>query len=54
MNYEKIRDAILKFRDDRDWEQFHNPKDLATALSIEASEVEESFLWKSQEESYEI
>lgn len=54
MNYEKIRDAILKFRDDRDWEQFHNPKDLATALSIEASEVEECFLWKSQEESYEI
>lgn len=54
MNYEKIRDVILKFRDDRDWEQFHNPKDLATALSIEASEVEECFLWKSQEESYEI
>lgn len=54
MDYKKIRDAILKFRDDRDWEQFHNPKDLATALSIEASEVEECFLWKSQEESYEI
>ena len=45
MDYKKIRDTILKFRDDRDWEQFHNPKDLATALSIEASEVEECFLW---------
>lgn len=54
MNYEKIRDIILKFRNDRDWEQFHNPKDLATAISIEASELDECFLWKSQEQSYEI
>lgn len=54
MNYEKIRNIILKFRDDRDWKQFHNPKDLATAISIEASELEELFLWKSQDESYEI
>ena len=54
MDYEKIRDIILKFRNDRDRKQFHNPKDLATALSIEASELEECFLRKSQEESYEI
>ena len=54
MNYEKIREVILKFRDDRDWKQFHNPKDLATALGIEASELEEMFLRKSQEDSYEI
>ena len=54
MDYEKIRNEILDFREKRDWKQFHNPKDLATAISIEASELEEVFLWKSQEESYEI
>ena len=54
MDYEKIRDEILDFRDKRDWKQFHNPKDLATAISIEASELEEVFLRKSQEEWYKI
>lgn len=44
----------MEFIDERDWRQFHNPKDLATAIAIEASELEELFLWKSQEESYEI
>ncbi|KMQ64503.1 nucleotide pyrophosphohydrolase [Chryseobacterium angstadtii] len=41
---------LLKFRDDRDWEQFHNSKDLALALSIEASELLEVFLWKKEED----
>lgn len=54
MDYEKIRDAILDFREERDWKQFHNPKDLATAIAIEASELQEVFLWKSQHDSYEI
>jgi len=54
MNFEKIRKAIIDFRDERDWKQFHNPKDLATAISIEASELQEKFLWKSQKDSYEI
>lgn len=36
---------ILKFRDDRDWRQFHNPKDLAISLSLEAAEVLEIFQW---------
>jgi len=54
MNFEKIKQAILKFRDERDWKQFHNPKDLATAIAIEAAELQEKFLWKSQEESYKI
>ena len=54
MDYEKIRDAILDFREKRDWKQFHNPKDLATAIAIEASELQEIFLWKSQFDSYEI
>src|ERR1700676_2623528 len=38
--------SILQFSDDRDWKQFHNSKDLALAISIEASELNELFLWK--------
>ena len=38
-------DMILKFRDDRNWKQFHNPKDLAISLSLEASELLEVFQW---------
>lgn len=41
---------VLKFRDERDWEQFHNSKDLALAISIEASELLELFLWKNEKE----
>lgn len=41
---------IVKFRDERDWEQFHNSKDLALALSVEASELLELFLWKKNED----
>lgn len=47
---EEITQKIRQFRDERDWMQFHNPKDLATALSIEASELLEQFLWKSPDE----
>ena len=54
MNYEKIKNAILDFRDARDWKQFHNPKDLATAIQSEAWELQEKFLRKSQKDSYEI
>ncbi len=48
---EEITRALVSFRNDRDWEQFHNPKDLALALSIEASELLELFLWKNAEEA---
>jgi NTP pyrophosphatase (non-canonical NTP hydrolase) len=48
---EEIIQALLKFRDDRDWEQFHNPKDLALAISIESAELLELFLWKKAEEA---
>ncbi|KIC62807.1 nucleotide pyrophosphohydrolase [Chryseobacterium taiwanense] len=41
---------IVRFRNERDWEQFHNSKDLAVALSIEASELLELFLWKNNED----
>lgn len=43
--------ALKKFRDERDWAQFHNSKDLALALSIEAAELNELFLWKNPEEA---
>ncbi|AQX09679.1 nucleotide pyrophosphohydrolase [Elizabethkingia ursingii] len=43
-------EKLIKFRDERDWEQFHNSKDLALALSIEASELLEVFLWKNNED----
>jgi NTP pyrophosphatase (non-canonical NTP hydrolase) len=43
--------ALIRFRDERDWKQFHNAKDLALALSIEAAELNEAFLWKSAGEA---
>lgn len=48
---QKITEELRKFRDERDWSQFHNPKDLAIALSIEAGELLELFLWKPAEEA---
>lgn len=47
---ELIMKEIVSFTEDRDWDQFHNGKDLALALSIEASELNEAFLWKKPEE----
>ena len=43
---EELRKAIVQFIQERDWDQFHNGKDLALALSIEAAELNEAFLWK--------
>jgi len=45
--FDQLTQLLVQFRDQRDWKQFHNPKDLALALSIEASELLEAFLWKS-------
>ena len=44
---------ILKFRDERDWKQFHNPKDLAISISLEASELLEIFQWSGEDISKE-
>jgi len=44
--FNNLIDALKKFRDERDWEQFHNPKDLALAINVEAGELLELFLWK--------
>lgn len=46
----EIMEQIIQFTEERDWNQFHNGKDLALALSIEASELNEAFLWKKPEE----
>jgi NTP pyrophosphatase (non-canonical NTP hydrolase) len=43
----ELTKKLIAFRDARDWKQFHDPKDLAIALSIESSELLEAFLWKS-------
>ena len=48
---EEIIQALLKFRNERDWEQFHNPKDLALALNVEAGELLELFLWKNSDDA---
>lgn len=48
---ELITQALLEFRDERDWAQFHNSKDLALALNIEAGELLEAYLWKSSEQA---
>jgi NTP pyrophosphatase (non-canonical NTP hydrolase) len=46
----ELQAKIVAFRDERNWKQFHNPKDLAISLSLEASEVLEHFQWKSASE----
>lgn len=48
---QELTSAIRQFTEERDWDQFHNPKDLAVALSIEASELLEAFLWKAPQEA---
>ena len=45
----EIIKKINKFRDDRNWRQFHNEKDLAISISLESSELLELFQWKSSE-----
>lgn len=44
---DELRNSIVRFTQERDWDQFHNGKDLALALSIEAAELNEAFLWKN-------
>lgn len=46
----EITKRILKLRDERDWKQFHTPKDMALSLVLEATEVMEHFQWKTREE----
>jgi dCTP diphosphatase len=48
--WQAILDEARRFRDARDWSQFHTPKNLAAAIAIEAAELQEQFLWKSDKE----
>jgi NTP pyrophosphatase (non-canonical NTP hydrolase) len=49
--FEDVRQNVLNFRDKRDWSRFHDPKDLAEAISIESGELLENFLWMTTAES---
>ena len=51
---QKLIDLLVEFRDERDWEQFHDSKNLALALSIEAAELNELFLWKKDADAEEV
>lgn len=51
---QEIITALIKFRDERDWAQFHDSKNLALAISIEASELNELFLWKKDSEAENV
>ena len=52
--YKQVIDELIKFRDERDWKQFHDSKNLATALSIEVAELNELFLWKDVAASEDV
>jgi NTP pyrophosphatase (non-canonical NTP hydrolase) len=51
---EKLQDRLQEFADQRDWNQFHSPKNLSMALIVEAGELVEHFQWLTQEESYNL
>lgn len=51
---EALREKIARFAQERDWEQFHSPKNLAMALIVEAAELVEHFQWLRQDESYDL
>lgn len=52
-SFENLINDIVRFRDARDWKQFHNPKDLALSLVLESAEVLEHFQWKNEKEMSE-
>lgn len=52
--FEKLSKRLAKFAVDRDWDQFHAPKNLVMALSVEAAELTEHFQWLSEEESHNL
>ena len=51
---EDLKQQLRKFSKDRDWEQFHSPKNLAMAISVEVSEIVEIFQWMTPEESVDV
>ena len=53
MTLQELRKIVVKFRDDRDWEKYHNPKDVAMKLLTEVGEVYEHLVWKDKDELVE-
>ena len=51
---EKLQKEIRKFVEERDWQQFHSPKNLAMALTVETAELQEIFQWLTEEASYSV
>jgi NTP pyrophosphatase (non-canonical NTP hydrolase) len=51
---ESLRDLVRQFADERDWDKFHTPKNLATALAVEASELLEPFQWLTSGDKNEL
>ncbi len=54
MDFREIEKRVIDFRDERNWQQFHQIKDLLLGLNIEVAELQELFLWKSNEQQMEI
>jgi dCTP diphosphatase len=54
LGLEDLRSAISAFIQERDWEQFHSPKNLAMALSVEVAEIVEHFQWLTEEQSHNL
>lgn len=54
MNLEELRATLRDFADERDWDQFHSPKNLSMALSVEVAELVEHFQWLTQPESRKL
>lgn len=52
--FKDLNDAMQQFAKERDWDQFHSPKNLAMALTVEAAELQECFQWKTEEQSAEL
>ncbi len=50
MTLDDLKEKVIEFRDERGWKKYHNPKDLAISLVMEATEVLEHFQWKDQKE----
>lgn len=53
-NLESLKNRLARFNEERDWSQFHTPKNLSMALSVEASEIVELFQWMDAHESYNL
>ena len=50
----RLKREVISFRDERNWQKFHDPKNLSMALSVESSELQELFLWKSEDQIGEL